>query len=341
MSKLAISTIIPTYNRAHLLDRSISSALQQLEAEDEIVIVDDGSTDHTEKVVSKYGERVRYIRTPNRGVGAARNSGVKEARNPLVAFLDSDDEWMPGKIQLQRNFMQAEPNILFCFSNFAFKESKEVGGREKRFNLIRWHKDSRSWDEILGPGKRLSSIISLPDGMKDFNYHVGDLYILQLTAQYVNVNTLLVRRIEAGDALHFAEDGRNWDENECVARMARIGKCAYLDLETSWQHSHGGPRITDGTAFEDAGYRIPIIKRIWGSDKDFLKEHSELYQSTLNEQRLIRAEGLLIRGRTKEAREEFKTIPDSPLSYRILASIPGSIVKSLLFLRRTLKPIGR
>jgi glycosyltransferase involved in cell wall biosynthesis len=106
----AISVVMPTYNRGHLISRAIESCLGQLEERDELIIIDDGSTDDTERFVARYGNRLRYIRTPNQGAGAARNRGIQEARKPLLAFIDSDDEWLPGKIELQRAFMQAMPD---------------------------------------------------------------------------------------------------------------------------------------------------------------------------------------------------------------------------------------
>jgi len=330
----AISTIIPTYNRDRLLERAISSALDQLDAEDEIIVVDDGSTDDTETVAARYGKRIRYIRTSNQGAGAARNRGVREAKNPLIAFLDSDDEWLSGKIEIQRAFMKAKPEILFCFTNFAFKEAEAVGGKEKRFNLISWSKDFRSWSEILGQGKPISSLIKLPDGIEDFNYHVGDMYFLELSANYINVNTLIVRREEAGKTLHFAEDTSTYEDWECFGRLARAGKCAYLDYETACQHSHGGTRLTDSHITECAEARIKIIERIWGNDDMFFKENHELYKRILDEQRLILADGLIVKGETKKAREQLRKMKVSPLSRRLLAALPGTISKGLLAARR-------
>ena len=97
MSSEPISVIIPTYNRAHLVSRAIESALSQLSSDDELIVIDDGSTDGTSAVVSRYEDRLRYVCTENRGPGAARNRGLAEARNPIVSFLDSDDEWLPNK----------------------------------------------------------------------------------------------------------------------------------------------------------------------------------------------------------------------------------------------------
>lgn len=336
--KSAISVILPTYNRAHLLGRAINSALDQLGEQDELIVVDDGSTDDTKQVMSKFGSHVRYIRIPGLGAGAARNIGVQNARNPLVAFIDSDDEWLPGKTQIQRIFMDANPEVLFCFSNFSFREVDELGGACQRFNLVSWSRDMRSWDEILAPGKKLSSLITLPAGVEDFNFHIGSMCLSELTANYINVNTLMVRRQKSGSALHFAEDTPTFEDWECFGRLACAGQAAYLDIETACQHSHGGARLTDAHSTECAQARVTILPRVWGSNNDFLQKHKVLYQSVLDQERLTLIDGLLIRGETVKARNELRLMYGrKSLARLLLAVLPGGLTKKLLGLRRALK----
>jgi glycosyltransferase involved in cell wall biosynthesis len=89
------SVVIPTYNRADLLGQTLESVFRQ-EADDyEVIVVDDGSTDNTADVVAAFGDRVRFLRRPNGGPGAARNAGIGAARGDYLAFLDSDDLWFP------------------------------------------------------------------------------------------------------------------------------------------------------------------------------------------------------------------------------------------------------
>ncbi|HEX7838252.1 MAG TPA: glycosyltransferase family 2 protein [Kofleriaceae bacterium] len=112
------SVIVPTFNRAGWLGNAIRSALQQLQPGDELIVTDDGSTDATPAVVAAFGERVTYLRGEHRGAGPARNLGLAHARGDLVAFLDDDDEWLPGKLARQRALLDARPDVLFCFSDF-------------------------------------------------------------------------------------------------------------------------------------------------------------------------------------------------------------------------------
>ena len=102
-----VSVIIPTYNRAHLIARSIESVLNQTYREFELIVVDDGSTDNTEEVVKSFNDqRIRYIRYQmNEGAATARNTGIRAARGDYIAFQDSDDEWHPDKLEKQINIL--------------------------------------------------------------------------------------------------------------------------------------------------------------------------------------------------------------------------------------------
>lgn len=109
-----VSVVIPTYNRASLLDCAIRSVLAQTLSNLEIICVDDASTDNTEEVVKKYSDpRICYIRhETNRGGSAARNSGIRAATGDYIAFLDDDDEWLPEKIERQLKALEAYDAVL-------------------------------------------------------------------------------------------------------------------------------------------------------------------------------------------------------------------------------------
>src|SRR5687767_8992145 len=92
---MLFSVIIPTFNRRHLLQRTLQSLAAQTCQEYETIIVDDGSTDDTSKFLAGLGDSARVISQENRGPGAARNAAAASARGDYLAFLDSDDVWFP------------------------------------------------------------------------------------------------------------------------------------------------------------------------------------------------------------------------------------------------------
>ncbi|MBX3394969.1 MAG: glycosyltransferase family 2 protein [Phycisphaerae bacterium] len=111
-----VSVIIPTYNSAATLPDAIESVLNQTYAPDEIIIVDDGSTDDTQGVCRRFPESVRCIRQENAGASVARNSGAAASCGDLLAFLDADDVWEPQKLELQVTAMLQNPEATFVLS---------------------------------------------------------------------------------------------------------------------------------------------------------------------------------------------------------------------------------
>lgn len=113
-SSSQVSVIIPTYNRAEMVGEAIESVLNQDFSSFELIVIDDGSTDQTSKVLRSFGRRIRSIRQENKGVSAARNLGICHASGEWIAFLDSDDLWLPGKLTAQVDFFRRNPASLIC-----------------------------------------------------------------------------------------------------------------------------------------------------------------------------------------------------------------------------------
>ncbi len=109
-----VSVIIPTYNRAHVLPRAVDSVLAQTFQQIEILIIDDGSTDNTPEILEAYGDRLMLLSQKNGGVSQARNVGIRAASGTFIAFLDSDDAWMPGKLERQVAALTAHPQLPLC-----------------------------------------------------------------------------------------------------------------------------------------------------------------------------------------------------------------------------------
>ncbi len=108
----SVSVVIPTYNRAQALKAALSSVYAQSHQPHEVIVVDDGSTDDTAQVVSTF-ERVHYIYQDNQGVSAARNRGIEACTGAYIAFLDSDDTWLPTKLDVQLQALE-ETGLRLC-----------------------------------------------------------------------------------------------------------------------------------------------------------------------------------------------------------------------------------
>lgn len=106
-----VSVIIPTYNRESYILEAVDSVLEQTAAPAEIIVVDDGSTDATARVLEPYRDRLRYLHQENRGIGAARNTGVRYSRGDFVAFLDDDDVWLLDKLERQLAAFRETPSL--------------------------------------------------------------------------------------------------------------------------------------------------------------------------------------------------------------------------------------
>jgi glycosyltransferase involved in cell wall biosynthesis len=114
MNELLVSVVIPAYNRAHSVRRSVDSVLRQTYRPLEVIVVDDGSTDGTADVLHSYDGRIKLIRQSNGGPSLARNTGVAHARGEIIAFLDSDDTWQPEKLERQVRLMQSGGSQVPC-----------------------------------------------------------------------------------------------------------------------------------------------------------------------------------------------------------------------------------
>ncbi len=129
---MRISVVIPTFNRGYCIARAINSVLNQTFPAQEIIIVDDGSTDNTEQVLSHFKEQVIIIKQHNSGVAAARNAGIKKAQGEWIALLDSDDEWLPDKLKSQDAYHQQNNQFhIFQCAEIWIRNGKRVNPKRK------------------------------------------------------------------------------------------------------------------------------------------------------------------------------------------------------------------
>jgi glycosyltransferase involved in cell wall biosynthesis len=108
---LSVSAILPVYNGEAFLAEAIDSVLRQAYEPLELIVIDDGSTDRTAEIAKGYGDKVRYVYQNNAGAAAARNNGLRVASGDVIAFIDADDVWPEGKLAVQMEKLQLDPNL--------------------------------------------------------------------------------------------------------------------------------------------------------------------------------------------------------------------------------------
>ncbi|ELY77342.1 glycosyltransferase family 2 protein [Natrinema gari] len=248
-----VSVIIPTYNRAATLPRAIDSALEQTVDDLEVVVVDDGSTDDTEAVLAAYEDpRVRpVVHATNQGANVARNTGLEYARGEYVAFLDSDDEWLPEKLERQLAVLEERSSDwvgAYCDSAY------DLSGASGRLRSAAAAVLARGADE---PTR---------EGNEDL---IGE--ILADNVQPGAGSTLLVRTAVARAAGGFDPDLDRFQDPEFCLRVLEHGKLAYVDAVLVRREETGHPSAAvvanaseqyrsayeaEIDRFEDAGYDI-------------------------------------------------------------------------------------
>ena len=134
-----VSVILPTYNRAWIVEEAVASVLEQTFPNFELIVVDDGSTDDTRARLERHGDRIRYLYQRNQGVSAARNTGLQHAAGELIALLDSDDLWAPDKLARQVAFFGTHPQARIC-------QTEEIWMRRgRRVNPKQRHRKPSGW----------------------------------------------------------------------------------------------------------------------------------------------------------------------------------------------------
>ena len=143
MKEVLVSVVIPTYNSSQFLTDAIESVLVQTFKDFEILVIDDGSTDDTKRVIiEKFGgvSQVSYIYKENGGVSSARNFGIEKAKGKYIAFLDADDAWIPEKLEKQISALEKNPEIKACYSSFFLCD--------KYLNLVGVNQSERKADAL-------------------------------------------------------------------------------------------------------------------------------------------------------------------------------------------------
>ncbi len=139
MAVSRVSVIIPTFNRSHTLRKALDSVLSQTYRADSIIVIDDGSIDGTPQVIGEHYPDLTYIKQKNRGVSTARNKGIGMTDTDWLAFLDSDDEWLPEKLERQMTALEQQPEMKICHTDETWiRNGKRVNPKKKHAKTGGW-----------------------------------------------------------------------------------------------------------------------------------------------------------------------------------------------------------
>jgi GT2 family glycosyltransferase len=307
-----VSVVIPSYNRAYCLERTVDSVLGQTHPEVEVVIVDDGSTDNTGDLVQRrWGSdpRVVYHRQTNAGISGARNAGLDRVRGDYVALLDSDDEWMPWKLELQLGCMRAHPEVGMTWTDMiAVGPEGEVVSQaylREMYSAYRWFPTAGSL--FRAPGKRIDRLAPrAAEVAPGRNFYAGDIGARMLMGNMVHTSTVVMTRARAEAVKSFREDLRPCGEDyEFHLRTTREGPVGYLDVASiKYQRGRPDQATVSPNAIHMARNFLRVIEPILLDERDRLDLPRDMQDTVLAEAHAWVGEMLLERGESGEARRE-------------------------------------
>ena len=292
-----ISVVIPTYNRANLVVKAVESVLGQTHAADEVLVIDDGSTDDTRERLTPYLDRMRYVRQENAGPAAAKNRGLRETTGDVVGFLDSDDLWKPQTLALVTSEFRARPDTGLL----------SVMAREIRA-------DGRPTNKVYGkhtPGTDYTTAGLL-------HYDSG------------GCSWFFVRRDALERVDGFDESLRSAEECDLSLRLSFDVPLRAIRQPLLLRRKHAGNLSEDMRL--NARCWIRLLEKLHREHPEFVREHPWVYRRALAKQRLRLGRELLVheahdpRARAESRRELRSSLATYPFFLRTLTYLVWSVV---------------
>ena len=266
-----VSLIIPTYNRAAMVVEAVESVLAQDMTGFELIIIDDGSTDETEESLSAYGSRLTYYQQEKAGVSAARNRGIAFSAAPLISFLDSDDLWLPSKLQIQHTYMTENPEIHIC-------QTEEIWWRNGRRVNPKKHHQKPS----------------------------GNIFRRSLELCLVSPSAVMIRRELFEKVGYFDEELPMAEDYDLWLRVA--GEYPVKLLSESLVIKRGGHSDQLSARKGIDRYRIEALKKLLRSDRLSPEQYHWTWKA-LERKCQIYGEGCIKRGKVQEG-ERYLALPN-------------------------------
>jgi glycosyltransferase involved in cell wall biosynthesis len=234
-----VSVIIPTYNSAAFIGDAIGSVMAQTRPVHEVVVIDDGSTDSTQKFAACHPE-IRWIAQKHSGPSAARNNGIRQSRTEFVAFLDSDDLWLPDKIERQMGALALYPSAGFSFATMSTFSTSDV---LEATNDVYIPQELRAWWKT-----------NAGEGSAAF----GSVYQLLLNANCMQTSSVVARRDALIEAGMFDESLIHGEDHDLWLRLARRWPAVYIVDPVAKYRIHSSALSGSGRKRQELFYRSTI-----------------------------------------------------------------------------------
>lgn len=253
MASPTVTAIIPVRDGIDFIEEALQSVLQQSYTDLELLLVDDGSTDGDYRKFEQLDNRLRVIRLEGTGVSRARNTGMEQARGRLIAFLDADDVWFPGKLEAQVRYMEAHPEVGVVFGGF-----------------LKWEAD---------PGGAIAPAASLMTDCSDLDRAEGArsgwLYTRLLMGLLVGMNTAMVRRSVVQAIGGFNVSMRQAEDYDFWLKASRIAEMHALDGPVALYRIHKASamhRLAPGNALTTLLHAARLRWGLRGPNGDSVSE---------------------------------------------------------------------
>lgn len=236
-SEKRVSVVVPTFNRGYCLPETIRSVLSQTHRNLEIIVIDDGSTDATREIVQRHwpaDPRIRYVRQENRGVSAARNRGFAEARGDYVALLDSDDTWLPWKLEAQLACLARFPDAVMVHTEMVAVDTHGVVFHDRYLRAIYDGYQRFTLEQMYPEHLALAELLpQAPAGLGAATVWYGDIYSHALTGNLAHTSTILLARGPGGQLERYDESMRTEETFGFHLRVAQRGPVVFLDAAST------------------------------------------------------------------------------------------------------------
>lgn len=339
---MKVSVIIPTYNREKYICSAIDSVLQQVYSCIEIIVIDDGSTDNTRKVLKKYSNKIKYVYIKNSGPANARNVGMRMAQGEFIAWLDSDDLYYPHKLELQLSVFNKLDDIDLVYTEFSgFNEKGSLGKKYLKHYHSAAYSKGIQYDNIFDQKYKSSEL-----GIEHHKRHDTDIYSGNIYKKYfqniiVFTNSILFRKKILSQVGYQDEQFGLFHDLEFVLRICKSHKVSFIDEPTYKLRYHSGQISETEKKTKNNSLTIQKQKNLLTvftshglSDKIFYKENKKMVHNRLANLHKALAFPLLTSNLAqKETRHHLKCCSKygKPCSFLYMATYFPRLLRRVLF----------